>query len=60
MATQSITLKKETDKSLLRELLGDGETLYNGETGSTYSVMLLENKKLGGKYALKLFKSGFG
>lgn len=60
MATQSITLKKETDKSLLRELLGDEETLYNGETGSTYKVMFLENKKLGGKYALKLFESGFG
>lgn len=60
MATHSITLKKETDKSLLRELLGDEETLYNGETGSTYKVMFLENKKLGGKYALKLFESGFG
>jgi hypothetical protein len=51
------SLKKQSDSSLLRDLLEDSNTKNNGCTKSTYPVMFLQNIFLGGKFALKIFPS---
>ena len=57
---EPMSLKKQSDSSLLRDLLENSNTKNDGCTKSTYPVMFLQNIFLGGKFALKIFPSGPG
>jgi hypothetical protein len=52
-----MTLKKQGDSSMLRDMLTDAETRCSGMTKSTYPVLFLADRH-GRKFALKIFPRG--